>query len=226
MPGHSSQFSLDGYAHLLDAVSENGYRIMRLCDYRIECPGARVLILRHDVDMNPVWAKTLAEIELARGVRSTFFVRLRAQYNVFQIENQAALHWLRDSGFEIGLHNDTVSGGSTREEFVAEIALEKRLLEEAVGDSVRGICPHMPKRQKFRLTPNEIVTCGFLYDAGEHIFNKHAKFASDSSGMWKNDLNPVNLLGVEQQIYLLTHPVWWVTNLHPQDVLPQLQAWK
>lgn len=217
-------FCLEEYAHLLNNVLANGYRAMNLGDYQAERPSGRVVIFRHDVDVTPSEAMALAECELTHGIRSTYFIRIRAEYNVLQAGNQSILKWLLQNGFEIGLHYDADQRASSRQEFISDVIMQKRLLETALGQAVSGVCPHMPKHQPYLLTPEEARSCGFAYEAGEPTFNMRTRFTSDSNGRWKDGLAPMKLIGTEEQIYLLTHPVWWVTDRHPHEIVAGLQA--
>src|SRR5205085_9408181 len=92
------------YRRLLEMALRRGYRVRALEDWVLESPQpeAPELILRHDVDQHPRSALAMASIELDVGVRSTWYFRWRTAHPV-------AVGRLRESGFGVGLHYETLS---------------------------------------------------------------------------------------------------------------------
>lgn len=71
------------------------------------------LINRVDVDFSMKKAGILGSLFRELDITATFFVRLHApEYNPFSFENYRVLRELTDSGFEIGLHSETIDAAN------------------------------------------------------------------------------------------------------------------
>jgi len=67
-----------------------------------------IVILRHDVDLSPSLAYKMADLEVKHGIRSTYYIRTRGPYNILERRFHNWLKNLSDSGFEVGLHYETL----------------------------------------------------------------------------------------------------------------------
>src|SRR5689334_12726773 len=92
------------YRQLLETARGEGYEIVALEDWVLagKPVDGRVLVLRHDVDQHPASALVMAGIEEELGVRSTWYFRWRTA-------NPQVIESLRDRGFSVGLHYETLT---------------------------------------------------------------------------------------------------------------------
>src|SRR5262245_36888305 len=103
----SLDFTLAKYDELCAALAEAGYAAWTMGDYFTR-PGAerpaRLVLLRHDVESSPAQARRMAGVEHARGMKATYFFRVkRRSYDLSVIAPIAGL------GHEIGYHYETLS---------------------------------------------------------------------------------------------------------------------
>lgn len=94
-------FTLRAYASLLDALSE--HPIFGVSEWLKRQPSKGVL-LRHDVDRKPGHALTVARLEAARGIHSTFYFRI-----VPCSFNETIIREVADLGHEIGYHYEDLA---------------------------------------------------------------------------------------------------------------------
>jgi hypothetical protein len=170
------------------------------------------VLLRHDIDVSFPAATAIYNIELDMGVRSTYFVRTRSQW--YSLQDPAVSAWLRDAvehGFEIALHEDVTRLEPDPHKVVRMLCEDRELIETITGAPVSGVSTHMPKRSAVPLTSDMVKVAGFSYEAGESAFNlPGTAFFSDANGAWKISC-PCKSATPPSRLYLLTHPVWWVT---------------
>ena len=94
-------FELEHYRELLEAARSGGYSFT----FFDEEPRPGTLFLRHDVDLSLAAAVTLAELEAAAGVGSTYFLMTESVfYNLASHEGEWALERLGALGHRVGLH--------------------------------------------------------------------------------------------------------------------------
>lgn len=130
-------------------VLENGYRVMRCCDYISYKTGRqknipKILVNRVDIDISPKKARKIAGMFGNLGIKATFFVRLHAQeYNPFAFEEYKCLKYIRDAGHEIGYHSEVVDQSSIWGE-EAEFCLKRDLsiLSQMLGVEIKGVASH------------------------------------------------------------------------------------
>ena len=95
-------FTLDSYRKLLDSFREAGYGFQPFAEY-LERPAERAVILRHDVDKRPGYSVRFARIEEERGIRGTYYFRIR--HGRWEEEAIREVHAL---GHEVGYHYETL----------------------------------------------------------------------------------------------------------------------
>lgn len=214
-------FTLANYERLLVRGINSGYRTQTLIRRFRQATSAlegRTLLLRHDVDLSLSDARQMARLEANLGVKSTYFVRVRAAgYNPFAHENHAVLDEIRRLGHEIGLHSEA-NLESTKTAAHQLLVREKCILESILNYPVAGVALHLPKRGIPLFADVPASSFGFDYEAyGDEIMGGF-RFISDSNRKWGKG-SPVELLGTEQRIYLLVHPFWWVqSHLSDEEV--------
>jgi hypothetical protein len=184
------------------------------------------VILRHDVDQHPRSALRMAEIERELGVRSSWYFRWRTAH-------PAVIGALRESGFEVGLHYETLSRkalergienpkddllmAESRSELRAEIAAFNRLF-----GPIRSVVPHGDSRipaahNADLLRGEDCGAYGIEFDANEAIRGRGVAYwltdRTAAEGHWKDGADPVELLSREvSPILCVTHPNNWASG--------------
>jgi hypothetical protein len=214
MPEDACGISATHYRVLLQRALDSGYRVASLAAYYAD-RRTPALIIRHDVDVSLETAAQMARIEHDLGVRTSYFIRVHAAgYNPFSRASYAALLWLRDSGFDLGLHHEvgvfplvTAAGG--RPAVQEHLRRELVSLETILDRPMRSVAMHLPKHGTAPLTQADLEACGVLYEAGAEVFNEGASFVSDSNRALK-PVCPCTLIGAAEKIYMTAHPIWWI----------------
>ena len=86
------------------AVIESGYRIETVRLYLETNPGGKVLVLRHDVDEQPLNALKMAEAEKELGVNATYYFR-----RVPKSDHPDIIRQIAAMGHEIGYHYEDLT---------------------------------------------------------------------------------------------------------------------
>jgi hypothetical protein len=175
-------FDLDHYGELLDAARAGGYRFA----FFGQEPRTGDLFLRHDVDLSPEAAVTLAELEADVGARATYFVMTDSIfYNLSSPVGEHAVERLLELGHRIGAHP----------RWPTLPALDERF--------DRVLAWHNPDPPYMR-EPVE----GFV-NVMEPRFSR--QYRSDSNQHWRSGCPHDDLRGGRfEWLQLLTHPEIWV----------------
>ena len=232
---------LDEYRKILEYALSEGYILTSLADWYENnfYPDKKVLLLRHDVDMNANCALQMFKIELNLGVKSTYYFR-------WLTEKRQIINTISKSGFEISLHFETLATYCRKKNISSksmlsqadlkncfEILLKEKSLFETKYGRIKTLCSHgAPRNRKINTSNHEILKAGNrerlniyfeTYDA--EILSKIDKYISDSSintnHNWRNNLNPESeIQNQTTTICLLTHPQHWYYS--PLDNLKHL----
>jgi hypothetical protein len=216
------------YRRLLTGARAKGYEPIALHEWVASGrPDGRLLILRHDVDQHPRSALRLAAIERALGVSSTWYFRWRTAH-------PAVIGALREQGFGVGLHYETLSrlalgAGVAEESAAAELMArarvtlrsEVRAFEHAHGP-IGSICPHgdsrVPAIRNARLLDREDPSAyGIEFDGNEVMRGQALEhWLTDRSapeGGWHRGVEPDALFETgSRPILCLVHPNNWTSG--------------
>jgi hypothetical protein len=217
----------DEYRRFLESAREHGYRLVPLeewvRDRSEEVDGERVMIMRHDVDQHPRSALTMAEIESDLGVRSSWYFRWRTAH-------PAVVTALREQGFEVGLHYETLTrkaleeGGDEPESEAALAESRAQLREEIAAferifGPIRSVVPHgdsrVPGVRNAELLRGEDCSAyGIEFDGNEAMRGRGIAYwltdRTAGEGGWKDGTDPEELLAAgASPILCLTHPNNW-----------------
>ncbi len=177
----------------------------------------RFVLMRHDVEFSLDAALTMARADHNAGVRSTFFVQIGSDYNLFEADGAAAVEEILGLGHDLGFHYDLGllerAGGDPVE--LAQRAIH--LMEGFFGVRIRAASPHMPMRSGRTLRLPGIV------DAYDPLYFERIKYLSDSTQVWREGV-VTSLLDRHDQIQLLTHEYHWTEEGLGWDELLLLEA--
>jgi hypothetical protein len=203
----AADFSLTGYAELVDEFRSRGYTPRSFFDAQ---PGRPDLILRHDVDIELESARELASWEAQLGLRATYFVLLRTElYNALAPRATAEIHAIRDAGHAVGLHFDAGAypAGTDLDD---ACRLECDLLERICERPIELVSFHRPVSDLL----GRVAPIGGRRHAYEPIWFRDTGYCSDSRGGWHHG-HPLehSAVAAGRALQLLTHPIWWVHDV-------------
>jgi hypothetical protein len=218
------------YRRFLDSARGHGYKLVPLEDWVRDtsegADGERVMIMRHDVDQHPRSALTMAEIESDLGIRSSWYFRWRTAHPAVVAE-------LRERGFEIGLHYETLTRraleeGSAEPESDEAIAESRSQLREEIAaferifGPIRSVVPHGDSRvpgvrNAELLRGEDCSTYGIEFDGNEAMRGRGIAYwltdRTAGEGGWKDGTDPEELLAAgTSPILCLTHPNNWASG--------------
>ena len=172
-------------------------------------------IWRHDVDFSLNRALKLAQIEADLGVTSTWFILIRSEnYNPLEIDASSVLKKIIGLGHKIGLHIDLAAYPEvvTNEQLTAAVQFEAGILEKAFNISISEFSFHNPNPRNASFSSYHI---GEYINASASYFRTKYIYASDSNGYWRFKSIPAVIQeGTDQNLCILTHPVWWTPSAH------------
>ena len=177
----------------------------------------RFVLMRHDVEFSLDAALTMARADHDAGVRSTFFVQIGSDYNLFEADGAEAVEEVLDLGHVLGflyyLGQLERAGG----EPVALAGRAINLIEDFFDTRIRAASPHMPMRSGRTLRIPGVV------DAYDPLYFEQIKYLSDSTQVWREGV-VTSLLDRYDQVQLLTHEYHWTEAGLGWDELLLLEA--
>ncbi len=210
-------FTLDHYFETLKAYRSANYSVISFKEYLHKTPAGKVLILRHDVDLDLEVAHRMALIDHKADCRSTWFLRLHSRrYNLLSYDSQRIILDLKKMGHEVALHFEPSFAQSIDLEADSYADRQKNIFENITGEKVIGFSSHEPTRAN---QPELVATLmnrwKLEYHAYETRFTKDMKYLSDSSSRWREGCFS-KWLNKHDRMQVLVHPFWWYKNV-PQE---------
>ena len=197
-------FSIAGYHRLLDSLAGRGYTTItfsEIASNRASLP----CLLRHDVDASTDFAVRMAEVEAARGVRSTYFVMMRSTlYNVLNRRGCADVRRILDLGHDVGLHFDASHPAALNAaSLTGQISEEMHLLSTVTGRAVTAFSLHQPNA--------EVLTQSLDVNGAVNAYALDERFVyvSDSNRDWRGR-DVMALIADGKPLQILAHPMWWI----------------
>lgn len=205
-------FTVNSYIELLKQIRECGYHPCTFNNINEKRP----CIVRHDVDMSPVKAMEMAELETELGVSSTYFIMTSSDYyNIFTRENSQAIKRIEELGHEIALHYDVTKYDLTDEagdELAQTILDEIEILQKLSVKEIRSFSWHIPRKdmvgKRFPVYRNGKE----LNNAYDPLYFQGFKYVSDSMMRWREPVKEILAAGCYDKIQFLTHPIWYQTT--------------
>lgn len=197
------------YKMLLSALLDRGYSAVPL--NAINC-SSKVMFLRHDIDLCPTRALTMARQEAELGLTATYYFLVSTQlYSIATKSVRSILSEISALGHEIGLHFDASQYSVDEGKLDSHAEEECKILEACSGRPIESISFHRPAPEFL----NQAGTIAGRRHCYEPSFFSEIAYISDSNGGWHHG-HPLDhpALAAGTAIQLLTHPIWWV-NLQP-----------
>jgi len=214
------------YRTLLSAALDGGYEVLSLDEWFHHRPdaAARVLVLRHDVDQQPVSALRMAAIERELGLRSTWYFRWRTAH-------PSVIDAIAADGGAVGLHYETLTrallttGASRASPELIERCRDELRQEIATFARRHGpthsICPHGDTRvpgvdNLVLLRYQDPAAFGVAFDGNEVMRGRLlGAWLTDRRGgaSWKDDADPLALMRDRTSpIFAIIHPNNWASR--------------
>lgn len=212
---NNCSFSLDHYKKCLELAKNKGYSFFTMNEYLEKKKNiSKAIVMRHDIDHNVELALNFAKIEYSLGIKTTYFFRLHAKYNLQFSKDYKILKEIQNMGHEIGLHHDCDFANLNNEDPINFLKRDLTIFENIINKKVHGITSHEPNKSNFIITDENIHLFNLKYQGYSDIFFKQMKYISDSSSRWREGCM-CNFIEKEVPLLcILTHPFWWY-NLSP-----------
>jgi len=97
-------FTRKKYVQLLSQLKASGYAFITYNEYCAGCVPNRLVILRHDVDLKPLNAASVAHTERASGAKATYYFRA-----VPESWDNVVIKAISSYGHEIGYHYESLT---------------------------------------------------------------------------------------------------------------------
>lgn len=174
-------FTHSAYRNMLQILKERGYGF---CGYGDWGGVGKPVILRHDIDFDPIAALAMAELESSEGVRSTYFVLLRTDfYNPLERGNVERLREIARLGHDIGLHYDETQY-EDGDDAIAAIQREADTLGGALGLPIECVSMHRPSKASLEA---QWSIPGIVNSYSSEFFQGF-EYASDSRRRWRKPI--------------------------------------
>lgn len=241
--GSNNFFSLDYYESIILIALGAGYKFMTLREYYdAGCPKEKCFILRHDLDKLPSSLPGMLKVEEKHNVRSSTFVCIHGDYNLFSPRVLLMIQSAQNRGHEIGLHTNFMEVGRIVERIrpswddfptsgrgvFDEIhrVLESELIAvRSQFDNINSIACH----RDINYTHNSLPWLQEHWEKLKEEFDLHYEAYDKkifdgavyvNEGLkphlcWR-DKAPEDVIKTGRSIYLLTHSHWWFKE-HPHE---------
>ncbi len=195
-------FTHEWYNSFLTHLKEVGYTFETFP----ATPEEGTLLLRHDVDLSPSDALTMARIEAELNIQSTYCILVSSPlYNPFDRDHLETIHQIQRLGHDIALHFSTHN--YWKDEEPSNDAVESRVLNEM--DALRTLTPELSEAVSFHRPPEWALDRdfdGFINTYSPQYFSE-IEYISESSQRWRTD--PPDFENFPNSVQLLIHPGLW-----------------
>ena len=209
-------FKLIHYKDVLKRALKLGYQLSSFKNYPKVSNAKKVIILRHDIDLDIARALEMARIEKDLRISATYFVRLHAKdYNPFECKAHSILKQILSMDHEIGLHTEALDVSLIMQEDAKDVfKREKAILESILKTKIVSAAQHGnftivsqdPKNHFFLQHKQKDV--GIKFQPFEKRFCRDMKYISDSLGTWREGCLCQHI-STQNKLQVLTHPNYW-----------------
>lgn len=130
-------FTFDKYKEILEVISKSNYEVFGIKDFLLtKNKPDKVLIVRHDVDVNPFEQIKYSKLEREYGISTTYYFRYTKK-----IFNKAVINEIYALGHEIGYHYEVLTKARGDLEKSIQIFREELHHYQKEWNTVT-VCPH------------------------------------------------------------------------------------
>jgi len=212
-------FSLKHYRRSLEEAQGNGYSFLKMHEYiaqrRTIDPNRKIILIRHDIDLDLDLALNFLEIENELEIPATYFIRLHGKYNPLFYTNYKVIRRISEAGHEIGLHHDCDFAALFEKEAESLLRHDLEILQKIIDKPILGISSHEPNQSRFKVGDEALGKFNLAYQAYSPLFLEEMKYISDSSSRWREGCMCQFIENKTKRLCILTHPFWW----YPQSPL-------
>jgi len=222
VPTDFQPFTWKTYELYLRTAHESGYKFLGFDTLQgnVALPEYPFILLRHDIDYDPVWALPISKREAENHIRATYFFQVDSPfYKLDCAETISVIEEILRQGHWLGVHFDAnqMIGDA---EVVEALERTVALFEKKFSTRIAAASFHMPTYRPvkhLRLKNQRINTYSSLFFEQIH-------YVSDSNQDWRGqDILKVLSQKDFLQIQFLVHPIWWRETYSPfYDKLEEL----
>lgn len=201
-------YSLAHYRHILQAAKDR-YWLPTVREVARGLPDRSFCLIRHDIDITPWAAETMAELEAAEGIATTYYFRLHAPfYNLLDGASAAVVQRIAAMGHEVGLHYEPGFFLERGEDPVAGTRRDIRIFEELIGQRTHSIAQHQPAQGPLLGDISPDHPCAY-----QPALVRQIPYFGDSGFHWREGC--VCTKFHHRQLHTLIHPHSWVRPAGP-----------
>ena len=203
---------------LYSRILEKALGRFRFVDFMRPGKGEGRAIWRHDVDLSPLRAASMARLEVRFGVRADYFFLLSSDfYNALEPACTDLIREVAGLGHRVGLHFAPPRGDAR-----AALRAQRDALSLLVGSPVHSFSLHNPTTLDASAWQDDLIEG--MVNASAPSWRSSFTYCSDSNGTWRfqsleevvNDPSIVNL-------HALTHPEWWPpVAMRPREIVERI----
>lgn len=191
---------------MLEALQNGSYRFVGYDDWAID---SRSVIMRHDIDFDPVRALRIAQIEREAGAKASYFFLLRSDfYNACAPSVLSVMDNLLEMGHSVGLHFDEAAYDEGSDIAVC-VQNEIAIMEAALGVSGKGLINTVSMHRPSKAVLEGDISIPGVINTYSSLFLEEFKYLSDSRCHWRIQPIPVITSGRYSRLHILTHPFWY-----------------
>jgi len=201
-------YSLAHYRHILRRGQERHW-LPKVHEVACGVPDRDFFLIRHDVDITPWAALTMAEVEEEEGVETTYYFRLHAPYyNLLDADSLDVVQRIAAMGHEVGLHYEPGFFLERGEDPVEGTRRDIRVFEELVGFRTRTIAQHQPAQGPLLTDISPDHPCAY-----QPALVREIPYFGDSGFHWREGCICTKLH--HRRLHTLIHPHSWVRDERP-----------
>ena len=215
--------TFSAYGELMEALLAKGYITSTIYEHIKQNLGKNIVIMRHDVDVDPYQALQMARLEKNLGVNSTYYFRYTPK-----VFNKSIIKSISDMGFEVGYHYETLdrSYGNFPEAiklFGDELKSFRKIVNvktvSSHGNVVRNKHYNGSNSDIFKFDTNLLHECNLNAEASQIMSHSSIAYISDciedsSQYMSVEDLiEKIKLSNKDLSYYILFHPCLWANGI-------------
>lgn len=201
----SDEFSVKVYRETLEKAKGLGYSFPTVSELKTgSSKGEKFLLLRHDIDSSPHYALEMARLEHSLGIRSSCYVLMHSPfYNPGAPKHWDDLQRIIQLGCEVGLHYETDFFEQRNIDPLEGVLGDVAALEKILRINITSVSQHRPASGPFLKRLNDFYTDAYNPDLMLNVC-----YVSDSGFKWRGRTLS-DLLGTEDRIHALIHPLTW-----------------